>query len=53
MSSLIFFFILFSSIRSTIKEVQSIEKNITGFELLSNISVVPWTASTTVAVFYI
>ena len=39
--------------RNTIKEVQSLEKNITDFELLSNISVAPWTASTAVAVFYI
>ena len=52
MSSLIFFDI-FSSIRTTIKEVQSLGKNITDFELFSNISVAPWTASTAVAVFYI
>ena len=53
MSSLNFFLIFFSSIRSTIKEVQSLEKNITDLKLLSNISVAPWTVSTVVAVFYI
>ena len=42
-----------SSIRSTIKEVESLEKNITDFELLLNISVASWTASTTVTAFYI
>ena len=53
MSSLNFFWFFFSSIRSALKEVQSLGKNITDFELFSNISVAPWTASATPAIFYI